>query len=182
MARMPPSRRIAKYKSAALPLSSIVSEKASSLSHSKSTQSSSPNLPTDFDKDREGESERQEVIRKGKNEDEEIKELTVQLHDGVLAPGLVMEELIGVSSRTTSSTVKPTVQEGEIDPEDIARYGLNKSKKIKDGKIAIEHGKVYDLSLWKAMWKMVRLRWIILNCFQLSGGEFLRCSFSGDVH
>ena len=98
-----------------------------------------------------------------------MSELSVQLQDANLAPSIAAEELQRASTRGSTHARKAVVPGSSVNPNDVTRYGKAKAKKIAEGKIAIEDGKEYDLSLFKAIFKTVRLRWLGLCILQLCG-------------
>ncbi len=60
------------------------------------------------------------------------------------------------SSMTAKAGKKPAI---ELDPEMVKLHGKRKATKIANGKLVIEDGKGYDMSLVKAMYYTVAWRW-----------------------
>ena len=57
----------------------------------------------------------------------------------------------------------------ELDPEDVKRYGKRKAKKIAEGDLVMEDGKAYDMSVIRAMYSTVWLRWWMAIIFYACG-------------
>lgn len=55
----------------------------------------------------------------------------------------------------------PPEDEKAPSPHDVKRFGRRKAKKIAEGKLAVEDGKVYDMSLIRAMYQTFAVKWWI---------------------
>ena len=88
---------------------------------------------------------------------------------GTAIEGLRDTEVEGGASGIRATVLGETTKDkkGELNPDDVKRFGKAKAKKIAAGKLVVEDGKTYDMSLLKAMYSTVWFEWwlsVFLNC------------------
>jgi ATP-binding cassette subfamily C (CFTR/MRP) protein 1 len=66
-------------------------------------------------------------------------------------------------------------------PHDVKRFGRRKAKKIAEGKLAVEDGKVYDMSLIRAMYHTFAVKWWIAVACLVCSSECHRPSGFSDT-
>ncbi|CAD6567059.1 MAG: hypothetical protein TREMPRED_003289 [Tremellales sp. Tagirdzhanova-0007] len=183
MLRMPPSKRIDKFKPAVPLVSPSFSASSTTVGDSSEDKAMSTR---DVEK---GElSLRKEDLRK---EEDAIREevaivnilddmtggLEAQNMEGdmgglslprVIPEGRMARDLVLAEKTPSSAAVKPVTDrpsligkkaKAELDPEDVKKYGKRKAKKIAEGNLVMENGQAYDMSILKAMYATVRLKW-----------------------
>ena len=172
MARMPPSRRIDKYKPVNSPLVDHDTEKAPQAQEIQPiSQSSASTLKSEGSQEtKDPEVDNADVASVEQAEDEAREELNVQLQESSVAPGLFAEDIQPVVSRATSNNAQKTVDH-EASHDFVKLYGKRKAKKIIDDRIAVEDGKLFDMSIWKAMYKTISLEWWLAVSLFGSGRE-----------
>ncbi len=92
---------------------------------------------------------------------------TVDPDVGAAIEGLRETEVEGGASGVRANVLGTPSDSKKPDPEDVKRYGKKKAKKIAAGKLVVEDGKTYDMSLLKAMYSTVWVEWwfsVLLNC------------------
>lgn len=103
------------------------------------------------------------------------------------APGTAVAELpVAVHPEATNRHIAEklaTAGMQEMSKEHlIQRFGKRKTAKILQGKLAIEDGRVYDMSLiWACLWAHGRQTWIAAGCYCISCKISLRNLLSGGV-
>lgn len=171
MARLPPSRRTNKYRSAPLVTSCNQAEKTASHpvdseSNDRSSAKASSDIYRNVGRNKEHES--------GNDEEGVPSEMTIQLQEANATSGVMPESLNQSSTYDSTHARPPVIRAGALATDDIAQSDKRNSAKLAKGTIAIENGKVYDLSLWKAISNTLWSRWLILSMLQLSGCKSFR--------
>ena len=197
MLRMPPSKRIDKFKPAVPLVSPSFSASSTTVGDSSEDKAMSTR---DVEK---GElSLRKEDLRK---EEDAIREevaivnilddmtggLEAQNMEGdmgglslprVIPEGRMARDLVLAEKTPSSAAVKPVTDrpsligkkaKAELDPEDVKKYGKRKAKKIAEGNLVMENGQAYDMSILKAMYATVRLKWWKAVILSACGCEFV---------
>lgn len=151
MKRLPPSRQIDNK----LPVNSI--------------GSSSPESPT---------STNQHDLTSQSLSDTEENNAGIEMKERLAAKDMAVDEImLGLGDRTVTAqgVLETRAENGEtilsrraqVAPADLAKqYGKSKAKKIAAGTLVVEDGKIYDMSLLKAMFATVWFQWsfaILLN-------------------
>ena len=183
MLRMPPSRRIDKFKpQSALPSNATKASESSDRAENSSGKSSiTARADEDIEKgalkEQETETTREEAAVVDVIEDvtgilgevhfegdEEGTKLPRIVPDNVVTSEQKLTELKSTekgSQPSTAVTKKPKNKKDkvELDPENVRLYGKKKARKIANGDMVYEDGKGYDMSLVKAIYGTVWLRW-----------------------
>lgn len=158
MAQLPPSRRTSKYGFTPLSCSSTPLKKA--LPHNGHPQagegSSMRALPRFCNRLLIG-----EVENKPAGEmDSSSMTLQSQVADPKIA--IVSKGLQNLGSSDIAH---------DVNPDKISQFGKNKAEQLANGTIAIEDGKVYTLSMWRAIFKTIWIDWVVTCLWQLAGRE-----------
>ena len=162
MARMPPSRRTVAYAPAEAGTREEEKITSSSVATSMSTESISS-----AEKARLAQvTEEEDPIN---NSAQPMEEMSVELQDPNLPAGPLTEELRQIASRSSSRSI--SVQDGQVNPADVKKYGKRKAKKIATGDLVYEGGNGYDMSLWKAMAHTGSWEWTVAVCHNAVGSK-----------
>ena len=149
--RLPPSRRLAKFK----PI--VVEENEKAIL---------PDRTYDI-----------ELAHRAVAEETAIAEAAVDLAPGIGESVQVEQipDIVTPPSESSSITRRDDKPEKPatptVDPDLEKKYGKNKAAKLAAGKIAVENGKLYDMSLVNAIWHTVKMDWIIGCSFYACGCE-----------
>lgn len=184
MARMPPSRRPEKFK----PKSAAIIE--------PNKEEDGPPLPQfQFNGERRGSAasissrivEKSQYDRRPSHvtqyEEDDIEELEVNLSDPSSNP---LEEANNLERVLTRATTRTTHRHAHVeaekpDEEEIKTFGKRKAKKIAAGKLAVEDGKEYDMSLVKALFLTTWKQWVYNVILGFCGSEFAHSRGQGDI-
>jgi hypothetical protein len=81
-------------------------------------------------------------------------------------------------SKTNKGSQEESKPEDKIapSPHDVKRFGRRKAKKIAEGKLAVEDGKLYDMSLIRAMYQTFAVKWWIAVACLVCSSECRRPS------
>ncbi len=183
---MPPSRRIDKFKpKPSYPFSSS-SSSSSSTKLGSSTSPTPRDIEKGLPRDDGGRGEKVEA--NAAREEAAVLDVIDDLAGGldgtrlgdtaeggalprpVPEGGMGKDLVLAENAPTTDTGKKGGKKEGgktdggkkdglELDPEDVKLYGRKKAKMIAEGKLVYEDGKGYDMSLVKAMYATVWMRW-----------------------
>jgi len=209
---MPPSRRIDKFKpKPSYPFSSS-SSSSSSTKLGSSTSPTPRDIEKGLPRDDGGRGEKVEA--NAAREEAAVLDVIDDLAGGldgtrlgdtaeggalprpVPEGGMGKDLVLAENAPTTDTGKKGGKKEGgktdggkkdglELDPEDVKLYGRKKAKMIAEGKLVYEDGKGYDMSLVKAMYATVWMRWwkaLVLSacgceCFLQRGLELMKLFF-----
>ncbi len=102
----------------------------------------------------------------------------VSVMDDVIAgldPTVVVDVEKLHDTETKPAVVQPVVggkkKKKPVNPEDVKMFGRRKAKKIAAGKLVVEDGQTYDMSLLKAMFATVWFKWLLAVAMNASAGE-----------
>ena len=181
--RLPPSRRVAKFVPASRPSSQEkaatvetptedLAEKGLPLSH---------DVPVADDDARANEEaatvEIVEDMMQGLGADPEINEAEVERPpisseaSSITQKGDTIDPPSKAEKDATTPASKDEKKKSEIDPAMKKKYGARKAKKIAEGKMAVEDGKLYDMSLIMALWHTMWYDWSLACLCNIAGCE-----------
>ncbi|EIW71607.1 hypothetical protein TREMEDRAFT_27765 [Tremella mesenterica DSM 1558] len=71
---------------------------------------------------------------------------------------------------------RPSEAALQVYAENVNKYGKKTAKKISEGKLAIENGKKYDMSLWKSIYLTLWPKWWMAVALNGAGGALRICA------